>query len=606
MAESGRTPRRRRSDARDAEAPTTSEAAGTGAVAEPAAEAAPTEEPAAQPAPAPTAATSGQPTAATSEQPPAATTEQPAVQPAAPAAAPAQGWTPSPQAWAAPTYGEWEASHGRGTPSGALRRAITGVPAGQWARDAVAALLLVLSLGLAVDFGHQGRERLAVVGVTLLALAALAVPYVVRGGLFADRLDGRWSWRLRLGLTLPYVVAVLVFVVRDLAGGADPYADGGVGIGLGVGLAGALLALSPRDDDGGAGPARGWFVVPVAVAAASVLWSLGSLVAFLVRSDADYWSGAELFALVLIALAAPTVLALGAIGLLLRAEGWRLALGAVAALPLVLFVVARSGELAVETVETVHTLAPGLVLWPAVGAAAWAPATRSAMRVTRARWADAAARLLVVGIVLGAILLLAAILLAADADDAVWVVQALLWLLYLVLALVGWLLVRPGRPLAVPRALAIAAGLAVVAVAAVVTQVASEVAMEGTALLLAMALPVAVAGVVLAQASLDARGLGGHPAFAGQPEWPAWAGAGRRGPTAGAPAPAAAAPDPVRLAQDPATPQATLADLATRVPETRVHIARHPAAYPALLDWLAALGDPEVTRAVEERRATGG
>jgi len=166
MAESGRTPRRRRSDARDAEAPTTSEAA-------------PTEEPAAQPAP--------EPTAATSEQPPAATTEQPAVQPAAPAAAPAQGWTPPPQAWAAPTYGEWEASHGRGTPSGALRRAVTGVPAGQWARDAVAALLLVLSLGLAVDFGHQGRERLAVVGVTLLALAALAVPYVVRGGLFAER-----------------------------------------------------------------------------------------------------------------------------------------------------------------------------------------------------------------------------------------------------------------------------------------------------------------------------------------------------------------------------------------------------------------------------------
>ncbi|MDR1265850.1 MAG: hypothetical protein LBK42_09895 [Propionibacteriaceae bacterium] len=50
-------------------------------------------------------------------------------------------------------------------------------------------------------------------------------------------------------------------------------------------------------------------------------------------------------------------------------------------------------------------------------------------------------------------------------------------------------------------------------------------------------------------------------------------------------------------------PAAALAQWAYSHPESRVAVAGHPAAYPGLLDWLAALGDPAVAAAVAERRA---
>ncbi len=53
---------------------------------------------------------------------------------------------------------------------------------------------------------------------------------------------------------------------------------------------------------------------------------------------------------------------------------------------------------------------------------------------------------------------------------------------------------------------------------------------------------------------------------------------------------------------DPATSAADLALIAQHQPTLRTAVAQHPAAYPALLDWLAALGDPAVAAAVANRR----
>lgn len=58
------------------------------------------------------------------------------------------------------------------------------------------------------------------------------------------------------------------------------------------------------------------------------------------------------------------------------------------------------------------------------------------------------------------------------------------------------------------------------------------------------------------------------------------------------------------LVTNPATPPAQLAVVATERPDLRVHVARHPAAYPELLAWLRAQGDPAVVAAVDAR--TGG
>lgn len=59
----------------------------------------------------------------------------------------------------------------------------------------------------------------------------------------------------------------------------------------------------------------------------------------------------------------------------------------------------------------------------------------------------------------------------------------------------------------------------------------------------------------------------------------------------------------LRLAQDPSTPLHTLQQLAQEYPGLRPAIALNPSTYPALLDWLGALGDPLVNQALAQRSA---
>lgn len=62
--------------------------------------------------------------------------------------------------------------------------------------------------------------------------------------------------------------------------------------------------------------------------------------------------------------------------------------------------------------------------------------------------------------------------------------------------------------------------------------------------------------------------------------------------------------DPARIqAADPATAPATLARLAYEHPELRATIAANPSAYPELLTWLQASGDPAVDAAIARRGA---
>lgn len=57
-------------------------------------------------------------------------------------------------------------------------------------------------------------------------------------------------------------------------------------------------------------------------------------------------------------------------------------------------------------------------------------------------------------------------------------------------------------------------------------------------------------------------------------------------------------------ASDPSTPGQVLADIAALRPDLRPAVARNPAAYPGLLEWLAALGEPSVDAALRERAAS--
>jgi hypothetical protein len=55
-------------------------------------------------------------------------------------------------------------------------------------------------------------------------------------------------------------------------------------------------------------------------------------------------------------------------------------------------------------------------------------------------------------------------------------------------------------------------------------------------------------------------------------------------------------------ALDPATPLADLARIVQEAPHLRPQVAANPSTYPALLDWLGALGEPQVDAALRNRR----
>ncbi|MCT7658349.1 DUF7937 domain-containing protein [Mycobacterium deserti] len=175
-------------------------------------------------------------------------------------------------------------------------------------RDGIAVALLVLALLLPwnLDFGlgvtgSDGALWLLVVVVTLLALAAALAPHVGPFRLDAPEPDVRRTSRIRLMLSLPYVVVAIGFLghhlletVRD---GGTGVAPPGVGPGLLVGIGGALLAaqtpvtsITIEDNK-----FRRWYAVArvlgavsIALATLSVGWNLFWRLRYLFVTEVDF------------------------------------------------------------------------------------------------------------------------------------------------------------------------------------------------------------------------------------------------------------------------------------------------------------------------------
>jgi hypothetical protein len=123
-------------------------------------------------------------------------------------------------------------------------------------RDGVAIALLVLALLLPwnLDFGlgvpgSNGLLFGLVAVVTLLALAAALAPHVGPFRLTAPQPDVRRTSRIRLLLSISYLIVALGFVgyhlVRTVRDGGTGLVPPGVGPGLIVGIGGAMLAVQP-------------------------------------------------------------------------------------------------------------------------------------------------------------------------------------------------------------------------------------------------------------------------------------------------------------------------------------------------------------------------
>ncbi|MBO0608053.1 DUF7937 domain-containing protein [Myceligenerans salitolerans] len=240
---------------------------------------------------------------------------------------------------------------------------------GDYVRDVVAALVLLLALALPWSAADRGADRVEVVLATTVSLATLALPYLARFGALPASWTVQSTRRWRVWGNVPAAVVALVVVGLDLANGS------GVGTGVGLSLAGAFLAATPRDSELGPAELDGrvhdrWRAV---FAAAAGLVAVGATVSLVQTYVTDRELGPML--------RAPLGFAMvGGLLLLLVVATWRrdraarLVLLALGVVLIVLAVFTAGGDL--PGVESTHGQRFGLVLLPALAALAAAPAVR--------------------------------------------------------------------------------------------------------------------------------------------------------------------------------------------------------------------------------------
>jgi hypothetical protein len=499
------------------------------------------------------------------------------------------------------------------TPPAGSRSPFADVPARDYVTDAVALVLLCVSLGLAWSFEDRASERVDVVLVSAVSVASLAVTYVVR----ARRGALGTALRLRAWLAVPYAVLVLVALAIDGVAAFDlrlsgPSLAGGLGPALAVGLAGAALAAAPRAAEAAdpelAAVARrlAGAVLRGLLAAVLVvqLIALAALVTYVVRFydrlvDGSAWVS---LAAAVVTLALGTALAAGPLLATVRGSApWRWVLVALAAATVAVLV---ANDSPVLSMLPGGGLGAGLVLVPAAGAVALTatvaatvrpvePAVRHWCEVARAAW-------ITIAVTAGAL-----------------AVSAVLGLVEH--ALVGralGLALAPGRLVGV---LVLDTAIAVVAVVAWVLVGRSGIAARNTALWLTGAI-VVLGSIVVAVHGGSRPGLTDAIVAYGLPLLAilaltvpdavraAYAQLLPRGSATYGPGGAAAAeqrrPHGFTAAQaaDPATDLAVLAAIVEQAPELRPLVAANPSAYPDLLAWLAQLHDPAVDAALASRR----
>jgi hypothetical protein len=489
------------------------------------------------------------------------------------------------------------------------------VTAGDYVRDGAALLFLLVSLALRWDFGTDATDRIDVVLLTILSMFSLAVPAMARFGALGQGWSRRRIRLVRLLANVPYLAMVAVYLVLDVVRGGELGREGGVGVALGVGLAGALLAAQPRDGELDEPRSTGglWGAVLVVVGGLAAVGAVTSVIVSLVRLSDDLRLSTVLTGLILLAITLVLV-AWPVLGTVLRDGSWRLVLLALGGAAPLLLVLADGERLGQSSVESMHLLVFGTVLWAAAAAAAVAPPVRRSMHPGEppARWLGAARRLLVVTAVTCVLQIALVIVWLVEGTERGTLVFTLIFLaIYLIGALIARGALAQAEPHAAPVAYAVAAALFLLGlINLAVTDGTWRPGVSYVDLVLALVVPFALVVMVgMAGARQAGPGTPLPPVGVGPTtSLPPQTNLGQ-GPTTSLPpqrpwpAPPVAMPQSVRVAMDPRTPAATLAELATHAPEARPYVARHPNAYPGLLEWLGGLGDPAVNQALRERGA---
>ncbi|MCL2594863.1 MAG: hypothetical protein FWD83_05035 [Promicromonosporaceae bacterium] len=516
----------------------------------------------------------------------------------------------------------------------APRRPFAAVPAFDLVRDAITAATLLLGLSLPWTFEQtRGSMRIEILLATVAALAALALPYAVRAGFGGYRLAENERWA-RLGGAFLLVAVGLVYLVIDIIPGGEM----GIGIGLGLSLAGAFLLAMPT-------AAANWRFTLLAV---GLVVAAFAIITPIVAITDNYFTGWDVAKIAIAAVAALVFLWFTlwrfdagdiASGVLLVGVGAVVALGGV---------LVGGHELA-PWLESVEGWWLGLVLWPVLAAAA-APRVFAQVGTDPQPmlWINAAARGMALVAGLGAVItLLALIDEIANSGEHAWL-RMVMGLAIGGAGFIGWQTLEQ-KPTEGRMLVYIATG-ATTLLGLVLMILRGGISGQVDSIeFLAVGLPTVVFLLLLVPRSVKtlypvsvtiSEVTTGEPiprvevaATTQQPVDPKAKPVITAAPTEQvAPVPDAVpseAPtqeaEPVaeegaeKLADDgsvkakgarewtveqasnPKTPLADLAKIAAEAPHLRSQVAANPSTYSALLDWLGALGDPDVDTALRSR-----
>ena len=509
-------------------------------------------------------------------------------------------------------------------PAQAKPNPFAGVPVADYVLDAVAAVLLFISLALPWNYTSGAAEHIDVVLITVLSVLSLSVHYLARLGLFPSTWTVRTTRTARALANAPYAVLVLVYLIRDVVAAGSSTSSGylgGLGGAVALGLAGAVLAATPRVAEIGRlederSLMNGWVrVVEVLLGVILVV----QVLALIMGPVGGWWSsysGVGVVLVVLLTLEVAVVAGWMLLGVVRREAAWRMVAittGAVVVVAFLFLFSSTDSSFGGQFHEALATRAMGgvgLVFIPAAAAAvAGAAIARGmALQSPQVTWFTSAAHAADYVILLAAA---NALVLVLELINGTHGFLPVLLLIFALISIVAGLVARTslkndpatGRPIA----LAAAGVVALLGLVAIIVPRADYVSSVGYQdLLIAFGLPALIAFALTVPESvrsyLAQRTPAGRLGAAPIPSLPA-----PQAPWAIVPA-VERAPQPgqahgftAEQAANPGTDPAMLSRIATEAPELRPYVALNPSAYPALLGWLASLNDPVVTAALQAR-----
>lgn len=267
------------------------------------------------------------------------------------------------------------------------------IPVGDYVRDALAVLFLLLPLGMAWDFEHQATGHDLVIPVTLLSIISLALSYLKAASVLPQAMSPASLQLVRVLANLPYVIVVLLTLVRGYVGG--PAEEGaGVGVGVALGLVGVLLAaqgraLDGREDTGESALSRG--VVMVIAGLSVVLAALSTVLALIEFDDDVGWSGVAVVILNALFFAGVPLIAVH--GLVKGDAAWRDVTVILGGVGLLAALWAAGADETMGDAWSLRLGGPQFLLWPALGAAAVGVSASLPPQAGTTRWVNLPGRL---------------------------------------------------------------------------------------------------------------------------------------------------------------------------------------------------------------------